>query len=114
MIIDSLYVSVKDMKRAIGFYKKLFQNDPKHVEDRYSYFLVGKISFGLYCPEVDGEKMKIGNNCVVNFRVKDIEAEYKRVKKFTKNIDKKIQIYGSVSLFQFKDSEGNTLETYSD
>ena len=59
MIIDSLYISVKDMGRAIKFYRKLFQKEPKHTEDRYSYFLVGDISYGLYCPKVDGEKMKV-------------------------------------------------------
>ena len=102
------------MGRAIKFYEKLFKKEPKHTEDRYSFFLVGNISYGLYSPTVDGETMKIGNNCVINFKVKNIEEEYKRVKKFTKTIDDKIQKYGKVKLFQLKDSEGNILEIYSE
>ena len=65
MIIDSLYVGVKDMDRAIKFYTKLFQKKPEHIEKRYSLFLVGDISYGLYSPSTDGEKLKIGNNCVI-------------------------------------------------
>lgn len=102
------------MTRAIGFYKQLFGKDPEHIEDRYSFFKLGDFFFGLYCPTVDGETMKIGNNCVPSFKVKDINKEYKRIRKFAPAIDDEIHEYGSVRLFQFKDSEGNILEVYSE
>ncbi len=112
MIINSIYVSVEDMTRAINFYKQLFEKEPSEIDERYTVFDLDGFSFGLYAPEMDGVKARFGDNCVPNFQVEDIEKEYERVKQFTSEIDSEIQNYGNLKLFQFKDSEGNILEIY--
>jgi predicted enzyme related to lactoylglutathione lyase len=101
------------MKRAVAFYKKLFMVEPEHVNKRFSNFKLNGFSFGLYCPKVDKYKVTYGDNCVPNLEVNSIESEYKRIRKFSKEIDGKIQIIGDVSTFQFVDSEGNVVEIYS-
>lgn len=113
MRLNSIYVTVENMERALDFYEKFFQMEPEHVEDRYSVFELGEVSFGLYNPEVDGEKAVLGNNCVPDFEVDNIEAEYERIQKLTDTIDDSIQTYGGMSLFQLEDSEGNVLEVYA-
>lgn len=113
MIIDSVYISVKNMERAIEFYKQLFGKEPVKIDKRYTHFDLNGFSFGLYAPAVDGSKIKLGNNCVPDFRVEDINKEYERVKQFTPAlVDDEIKNYGDIKLFQFKDSEGNILEIY--
>lgn len=112
MILNSMYVSVEDMERAIEFYKKFFEREPANINKRFTNFDLDGFSFGLYAPAVDDEELTLGNNCVPNFKVTNVAEEYNRIKKFTSIIDDEIKDYGDVKLFQLKDSEGNILEIY--
>ena len=38
MILNSIYVSVENMERAIEFYKKLFQKEPANIDKRMTSF----------------------------------------------------------------------------
>lgn len=76
--------------------------------------MLNGFSFGLYDPSVDGVAIKLGNNCVANFRVFDINKEFERIKEFATEIDDQPMDYGMAILFQFKDTEGNILEMYQE
>lgn len=110
---NSLYVSVKDMQRAVGFYEKLFGKKARKVGERFSEFKFGDITFGLYNPTEDGEAIEYGANCVPNFEVPNAKKEYERIKEFTSAIDDEIMDLPQMNLFQFKDTEGNIIEIYS-
>ncbi|MCD4670160.1 MAG: lactoylglutathione lyase [Actinomycetia bacterium] len=110
---NSLYVSVEDMNRAISFYEKLFGKKVRKKDDRYSEFSFGKLSFGLYSSKYDGVKVEYGANCVPNFEIENTEEEYKRIKEFAPTIDDEIMKLPQMSLFQFKDTEGNIIEVYA-
>ncbi len=112
MILNSIYVSVKNMERAIEFYKKLFQKKPANIDMRMTSFDLNGFYFLLFDPAVDSEEVKFGNNCVPNFKVENVKEKYARIKQFTSTIDDEVQDLGEVKLFQFKDSEGNILEIY--
>ena len=112
MILNSIYVSVENMERAIEFYKKLFQKEPANVDTRMTSFDLNGFYFLLFDQAVDGEKVKFGNNCVPDFKVENVKEEHVRIKEFASTIDDEIQDLGEVKLFQFKDSEGNILEIY--
>ena len=110
---NSVYVSVKDMDRAVDFYEKLFGKKADSLSERYSEFHFENIGLGLYNPSVDGDRAVYGTNCVINFEIEDAEKEYERIKKIAPKIDDEIMDLGEMNLFQFKDTEGNLLEVYA-
>ena len=60
MNINSLYICVEDMNRAIKFYTKLFEKEPIKNE---------KHTFGSNClPSIEMENLDI-----LNFKIKDLE-----------------------------------------
>lgn len=111
--LNSIYISVRNMDRAIGFYEELFGQEAEVVDERFSVFLLGEMSFGLYSPAADGVTVAYGANCVPNFEVDDVEAEYSRLKGFVPAIDDEVTVLPEMELFQFKDTEDNILEVYS-
>jgi len=110
---NSVYVSVKDMKRAIEFYEKLFGKKCDKVDDRFSEFHFEDVGLGLYNPAIDGETVTYGTNCVINFEIENADEEYNRIKEFAPQIDEEIMRLDVMDLFQFKDTEGNLLEVYA-
>ncbi len=108
MKLNSLYVTVEDMDRALRFYEKLFQKKAEVKNERYSYFELGPISFGLYNSAAEGETVKKGENCVPNFEVKGLQTWYQRVKTISPDVGPIISA-DNMRLFQFRDSEGNAL-----
>ncbi len=115
MKINSLYVTVKDMQRAIDFYQKFFgiELDRNKIEDRYNAFVVNGFYFGLYNPAVEGEELILGNNVVPNIEVDSAEETFNLVKELEVEIISEIKPVGSLKIFQFKDTEGNIIEIYS-
>jgi predicted enzyme related to lactoylglutathione lyase len=111
--LNSLDVGALDMRRALDFYRRLFSAEPIDVGARCVLFDVGAVSFGIVsAAQVDGE-VRFGNNCVPNFQVDDIEAEYRRIQEMAPQIDDQIRCVGNYRYFQFVDTEGNVVEVYS-
>ncbi|MFH1088535.1 MAG: VOC family protein [Patescibacteria group bacterium] len=113
MKINSLYVCVKDMTRAISFYEKFFGKKVDVPDERFTRFDIGGFSFGLYDPNKDNEEVVHGNNIVPNIKVDDAEKEYERVKQIGAKIILEILDINEFKLFQFEDTEGNVIEVYS-
>lgn len=112
MRLNSLYIGVQNMNRALRFYETLLQKEPTHVEERFSYFTFDGFIFGLFYAAYENEDLHFGNNCIPDFEVDHIEDEYKRVLSLTKEIVLDLHTVGSYLVFQCKDSEGNTIEFY--
>ena len=108
--IEGFYIWVDNLDKAIDFYEKIFKKKISHREkDRWADF--GEI--GLYNYTIDGEKVEKGNNVTPELRTKDIESEYKRIKKLKpKHISKIIVLEKPVlyKYFQFDDEWGNIWE----
>jgi predicted enzyme related to lactoylglutathione lyase len=115
MKLASLYVTVDDMDRALGFYERLFGIAPDVRDKRYSSFLLPKGGkFDLYYPAIDGDKRTIGTNVVPVFHSDDLDADWKRIKDLKADVVCEPMNIGEVRLFQFRDTEGNILEIYSE
>ncbi len=54
----------------------------------------------------------VGNNCIPNVHVRDIDAEYERMKPLASKITDGVQNVGPFRLFMFADPDGNVLEFY--
>ena len=62
--INSLYICVKDMNRAIKFYEALFEQAVTERDEIYSVFDVNGFRFGLFAFEKMKEKHSFGSNCL--------------------------------------------------
>jgi predicted enzyme related to lactoylglutathione lyase len=111
--MNSVYVSVLDMSRAVTFYEKLFNKKADRMDKRFSEFHFGDVNFGLYAPKEDGVEITYGSNCVVNFEIEEATTEYERIKDFAPEMDDEIMHLKVMDLFQLKDTEGNILEVYA-
>lgn len=75
MKINSLYVCVKDTKRAVAFYEEFFGKKIGNFDDRFSSFDIDGFSFGLFDLEKDNEKCVLGNNIISNIDVENVDDE---------------------------------------
>lgn len=116
MELASIYLTVNDMERALSFYAALLKQKPTHHDDRYSSFILpdGKGKIDLYNPAIDGEKQQMGNNVVPVFRTDNLEHALSLARKIGATIVTEPMTIGEVQLFQCEDSEGNTIEIYSE
>jgi predicted enzyme related to lactoylglutathione lyase len=112
MKINSLYVCVKDMKRAVSFYEKFFNEKLDDFNEQFSIFDIHGFSFGLFNPEKADEKYVLGNNIVPNINVENVDVVYDRIKKMGIKIALKMTTFNEYKCFQFEDSEGNVIEVY--
>jgi predicted enzyme related to lactoylglutathione lyase len=112
MKLNSIYVGVRDMRRAADFYQELLGMKISNYSDRFSEFDIGGFSFCLYDSSKDGDEMLFGNNCVPDFQVENIGEKYAAVKKAGGTIASEIADIDGMKIFQFRDTEGNVIEFY--
>lgn len=111
--LNSLYICVKNMERAIEFYEKFFEQSVFKKDEVFSIFDIKGFRFCLFDNSKVNEKVVWGDNCLPSFEVNNI-----------KELVKKLDIIGAEIVFpltkindnwvlEFKDSEGNDIEVYS-
>ena len=70
--INSLYICVKDMKRAISFYEALFDHSVDTEDEVFSIFKLNDFNFCLFNNEKVNEHVLYGYNCLPSFEVNNI------------------------------------------
>ncbi|MCP4428731.1 MAG: VOC family protein [Chloroflexi bacterium] len=113
MKVDSAYISVENRQRAETYWKRVFGTEPVMKNETFIFFDVGGFLFGLFDPSTVDEEVKNGNNCILNLRVEDADAEAVRLGEFSK-IVMPVSSVGSIRVFQVEDTEGNVVEFYSE
>lgn len=106
--IDSLYICVKDMKRAIKFYEKFFEQSVTERDDIYSVFVIHGFRFGLFAYEKVNEEHTFGTNCVPSVCVESLSALREKLKMYGAAFP--ITKIGSNWVGEINDSEGNRIE----
>ena len=85
MKLNSVYVGVEEMDRALAFYRELFETEPSQVDERYSAF------------EFEG-----------------VEAAHDRIEPLAPAlVHDDIFEVGEYRTFQFLDTEGSRIEVFS-
>ncbi|WP_135364850.1 VOC family protein [Halosimplex halophilum] len=112
MELTTVYVGVEDMDRALEFYAELFGTGPATADDRFSTFAFDGVDFGLYRAGADGGEFAFGDNCVPNFEVEDVEAEFERVSELAPAVVHGIVDVDGYRCFHVRDTEGNTIEIF--
>ncbi len=110
--MKALYLSVKDMQRAVSFYEDVFEIKVSSFDERMSSFDFENISFLLFDPNVDGEKVSIGNNVVPNIEVEDVNKMLEFIKSKECEIVMPLEKIDKYLIFQAIDTEGNIIEFY--
>lgn len=111
--LNSLYICVKDMKRAIEFYEN-FLEQPVYIKDEvFSIFELDGFRFCLFNNSKAGEKVSWGDNCLPSFEVNDIDILIEKLKELNAEIVFPLTQINNNWVLEFKDSEGNDIEVYS-
>jgi len=110
--IKAIYVSVKNMNRAVKFYEDIFDIKVSSSNKRMSSFNFDNISFLLFNPNIDSETVSSGNNVVPNIEVEDVNKMLKLVKDKGCKIVMPLEKIDKYLIFQIKDTEGNVIEFY--
>lgn len=114
--LDHVYVSIKNMDRAIKFYEDLLgMKVAHHEEDAWADFDLGNcFYFGLINPKIISDERIVGNNAVPVFWADDVDAVFEEVKKHGVEIVSSPENLAFTDYlyrcFQCKDTEGNLIE----
>jgi len=110
--IKAIYVTVEDMDRAVKFYEDIFDVKVSSKSERMSSFDFDNISFLLFDPSMDNEKISKGNNVIPNIEVEDINKILELVKSKDCKIIMPLEKVETFLIFQIEDTEGNIIEFY--
>lgn len=106
--INSLYLCVKDMDRAINFYEDFFEQKVTEKSDIYSVFDVNGFRLGLFAFEKMNEPHTFGSNCLPSISVDSLSSMQEKLK--GKELCFPITRIKDNFVAEFIDSEGNPLE----
>lgn len=106
--INSLYICVDDMERALKFYSDFFENTPVKRDDIYSVFDVGGFRFGLFAYKQMNEQHTFGSNCLPSIAFEDVDTLKAKICDI--EICFPLTRIGTNWVAEFVDSEGNHIE----
>lgn len=110
--LNSLYICVKDMERAIRFYEKFFQQSVYKKDPMFSIFDLKGFRFCLFDNSKANEKVFWGDNCLPSFEVNNINKLIEKIKMLEAEIVFPLTKIGDHWVLEFKDCEGNDIEFY--
>jgi len=110
--IKAIYISVLDMERAVKFYEKIFEEKISNFDKRMSSFDFWDLSFLLFNPIIDEEKVYYWNNTIPNIEVENIEKMLEFIKKENCKIIMPLEEIDWYKIFQSEDTEWNIIEFY--
>lgn len=108
--MNSLYLCVKDMGRAVDFYKKLLNADAVMYDEIYSIFEIEGFRLGLFAYEKRKEEHLFGSNCLPSLEVEDMEQFQKKLKELKSPVVFPLTTIHGNQVLEFEDSEGNYIE----
>lgn len=111
--INSLYICVKDMDRAINFYESLLDEKVTERDEIYSVFDINGFRFGLFANEKMNEKHTFGDNCLPSFQVENITEAQEKLALLNSKIVFPLTKIKNNWVLEFTDSEGNHIELTS-
>lgn len=119
-VLVNTCVVTQDVKRLVGFYEPILRLKAKWSGDDYAEFATGVgvlaiFSFSAQEKYIPGSAEAAMNRAVIlEFKVGDVDAEYRRLKKFVKTWVKgpTTQPWGTRSVY-FRDPDGNLVDLYA-
>ncbi len=112
MRLNSAYICVKDMRRAIQFYKNFLDQEITKEDEVFSMFNFHGFRLYLFNYSAKERETRYGNNSLLSFEVNDLEETKERVENLGAKIIYPITRIRNSKVFEFEDSEGNNVEVY--
>ena len=109
--IDSLYICVEDMNRAVMFYEDFFEQAVSEKGEVSSRFEIDGFRFNLFAYKVVNENHIYGSNCLPSLHFDSLENMKKKLE--GKEICFPLTEIGKNWVAEFVDSEGNHIEVYT-
>lgn len=106
--INSLYICVQDMNRAITFYENFFEQKVTVRDDVYSVFDICGFRFGLFAYKNMKEEHVYGSNCLPSISVESLEVLMNKTQGL--KLCFPLTKISSHWVVEFIDSEGNHIE----
>ncbi|SEW31322.1 VOC family protein [[Clostridium] fimetarium] len=106
--INSLYICVNDMDRAIAFYEDFFERKVSEKDRIYSVFEIDGFRFGLFAYLEMNEKHLFGSNCLPSVSVNNKFSLETKLSKL--NVVFLLSKIGENWVAEFEDNEGNHIE----
>ncbi len=103
--LNAIYLTVKDMDRAVKFYEDVFGTRASSKDKRMSLFELGNVVLLLYDSQVDNESVIFGNNVVPAIQVEDVSKMFEVIKNKNCEIISPLEKVGDYYLFQARDTE---------
>lgn len=111
--LNSLYICVQDMDRAITFYENFLGVSVFEKDIILSKFRIHDFYFCLFDNNAVNEKVTWGDNCLPSFEVEDINTLIDKLSSLNIEIVYPLTQIKNNMVLEFKDTEGNDIEVYS-
>lgn len=109
--LNSFYICVRDVKRAVRFYEEILNQ--KAVDVNTGFFVINDIRFCMYDYQKYNDTVVFGDNCLPSFEVNDIKSFMEKLEELKAPIVFPLTRINSNWVLEFKDPEGNDIEVYS-
>ena len=109
--IDSLYIIVDDMDRAIRFYEDFFEQKVSEKGEVVSFFDIDGFRFNLFAYKAVKENHVYGSNCLPSLHFDSLEKMKDKLE--GKEICFPLTRIGKNWVAEYVDSEGNHIEVYT-
>ncbi len=110
--LNSLYICVKNMERAINFYEIFFEQQVSAKDEVFSVFDLKGFRFCLFNNSKVNEVVTWGDNCLPSFEASNIDKLIEKLEKLNVEIVFPLTKINNNLVLEFKDSEGNDVEVY--
>ena len=110
--LNSLYICVKDMNRAINFYEQFFEQKVYKKDDIFSIFIISGFRFCMFNNNKVNEAVTWGDNCLPSLEVNDMNKLIEKLKVLKTEIIFPLTKINENWVLEFTDSEGNDIEVY--
>lgn len=109
--LNSLYICVNDMQRAIKFYEEFLQSKSNNPES--GLFIVNGVRLCMYDYRKFNDMVSFSNSCLPRFEAADIDYVLKILEELNAQIIMPPTSIKGYKVLRFEDSEGNKVEVYS-
>lgn len=110
--LNSLYICIKNMERAINFYENSFEKQVDIEDEVFSVFDIKGFKFCLFNNKKVNENVTWGDNCLPSFEVNNINKLTEKLLELNAEINFPLTKINNNWVSEFKDSEGNEIEVY--
>ena len=109
--IDSLYIIVNDLERAVHFYEDFFEQKILNTTSLGGYFDISSFRFHLFAYKEVKESHTFGSNCLPSVYFETLDELKRKIS--GKEICFPLTKIGNNWVAEFVDSEGNHIEVYT-